>query len=107
MILFLEGFTMIFTEHEIVRKEKANGGKGHIIIEHLLTKNELKEQCGMFAHVTLEPNCSLGYHEHHGNGEAYYITVITEILLKLKLVMLSSVQMEKVMASKTHLLLKI
>ena len=36
---------MIFTEHEIVRKEKANGGKGHIIIEHLLTKNELKEQC--------------------------------------------------------------
>ena len=65
---------MIFTEHEIVRKEKANGGKGHIIIEHLLTKNELKEQCGMFAHVTLEPNCSLGYHEHHGNGEAYYIT---------------------------------
>ena len=56
---------MIFTEHEIVRKEKANGGKGHIIIEHLLT---------MFAHVTLEPNCSLGYHEHHGNGEAYYIT---------------------------------
>ena len=104
---------MIFTEHEIVRKEKANGGKGHIIIEHLLTKNELKEQCGMFAHVTLEPNCSLGYHEHHGNGEAYYITkgsgltVITEILLKLKLVMLSSVQMEKDMASKTHLLLKI
>ncbi|MFQ7191717.1 MAG: cupin domain-containing protein [Megamonas funiformis] len=65
---------MIFTEHEIVRKEKANGGKGHIIIEHLLTKNELKEQCSMFAHVTLEPNCSLGYHEHHGNGEAYYIT---------------------------------
>ena len=104
---------MIFTEHEIVRKEKSNGGKGHIIIEHLLTKNELKEQCGMFAHVTLEPNCSLGYHEHHGNGEAIIslkavvFTVITEILLKLKLVMLSSVQMEKVMASKTHLLLKI
>lgn len=104
---------MIFTEHEIVRKEKANGGKGHIIIEHLLTKNELKEQCGMFAHVTLEPNCSLGYHEHHGNGEAYYITKGSGlysdngILLKLKLVMLSSVQMEKVMASKTHLLLKI
>ena len=40
----------------------------------IFTKNELKEQCGMFAHVTLEPNCSLGYHEHHGNGEAYYIT---------------------------------
>lgn len=65
---------MIFTDHEVVRKEKAAGGKGHIIIEHLLTKDQLKDQCGMFAHVTLEANCSLGYHEHHGNGEAYYIT---------------------------------
>lgn len=65
---------MILSEHEIVRKEKANGGKGHIIIEHLLNQDQLQNQCGMFALVTLEPNCSLGYHEHHGNGEAYYIT---------------------------------
>ena len=65
---------MILSEHQIVRKEKANGGKGHIIIEHLLPQDQLQNQCGMFAHVTLEVNCSLGYHEHHGNGEAYYIT---------------------------------
>lgn len=65
---------MILKEHEVVRKEHANGGKGHIIIEHLLGADQLQQQCGMFAHVTLEPNCSLGYHEHHGNGEAYYIT---------------------------------
>lgn len=70
---------MILSEHEIVRKEKANGGKGHIIIEHLLNQNQLQNQCGMFAHVTLEPNCYLGYHEHHGNGEAYYITKGTGI----------------------------
>ncbi len=67
---------MIFTKntHETVQKEKANGGKGHIIIEHLLSHDQMKEQCAMFAHVTLEQNCSLGYHEHHGNSEAYYIT---------------------------------
>lgn len=65
---------MILSEHQIIRKEKANGGKGHIIIEHLLSQDQLQNQCGMFAHVTLEVNCSLGYHEHHGNGEAYYIT---------------------------------
>ena len=70
---------MILSKHEIVRKEKANGGKGHIIIEHLLNQDQLQNQCGMFAHVTLEPNCSLGYHEHHGNGEAYYITKGTGI----------------------------
>lgn len=34
---------MIFTEHEIVRKEKANGGKGHIIIEHL--PGESRNRC--------------------------------------------------------------
>ena len=65
---------MIFTTHETERREKAAGGKGHLIVEHLLGKEQLQNQCGMFAHVTLEPNCSLGYHEHHGNGEAYYIT---------------------------------
>ena len=65
---------MIFTNHRVERKEKAAGGKGHLIIEHLLGPDQLKDQCGMFAHVVIEPNCSLGYHEHHGNGEAYYIT---------------------------------
>lgn len=65
---------MILSEHTVVRKEHANGGKGHLIVEHLLNPEQLQNQCGMFAHVTLEPNCSLGYHEHHGNSEAYYIT---------------------------------
>ena len=67
---------MIFTKetHQTERREKAAGGNGHLLVEHLLGKDQLKEQCGMFAKVVLEPNCSLGYHEHHGNGEAYYIT---------------------------------
>ena len=27
----------------------------------------------MFAEVTIAPGCSLGYHEHHGESETYYI----------------------------------
>ena len=27
----------------------------------------------MFAEVTIAPACSLGYHEHHGESETYYI----------------------------------
>jgi mannose-6-phosphate isomerase-like protein (cupin superfamily) len=27
----------------------------------------------IFAEMTLEPDCSLGYHVHHGDAEAYYI----------------------------------
>lgn len=53
--------------------EHASGGKGHLIKEHLLSAEQLLGKNDMFARVTLEPGCSLGYHVHHGNAEAYYI----------------------------------
>lgn len=64
---------MIIQRKEPVIREKANGGKGHIIINHLLSEEELKDKCGMFSHVVLKPHCSLGYHQHVGNAESYYI----------------------------------
>ena len=30
-------------------------------------------KCGLYSEVTLEPGCSLGYHEHHNESETYYI----------------------------------
>ena len=53
--------------------EHASGGKGHLIKEHLLTTEQLLGKNDMFARVTLEPGCSLGYHVHQGNAETYYI----------------------------------
>lgn len=58
---------------EILRAEKKAGGKGHVFIEPLLGEKELAGKCGLYAQVTLEPGCSLGYHEHHGESETYYI----------------------------------
>lgn len=49
------------------------GGKGHVIIKHLLDEDQLNKKCGLYAEVTLEPGCSLGFHEHHGESETYYI----------------------------------
>ena len=49
------------------------GGKGHVIIKHILGDKEMHGNCRMYAEVTLEPGCSLGYHEHHGESETYYI----------------------------------
>lgn len=63
----------LLTNREIIRAEKKAGGKGHVIIEKLLSPKELVGQCNMYAKVTLEPGCSLGYHEHHGESETYYI----------------------------------
>ena len=49
------------------------GGLGHTVIKHVLEGEQLGTNCGLYAQVTLEPGCSLGYHEHHGESEAYYI----------------------------------
>ncbi|MGN0482526.1 MAG: cupin domain-containing protein [Lachnospiraceae bacterium] len=60
-------------EIRTVRKENMNGGKGHVDIKYLLSEEELNGKCGMYAEVTIAPGSSLGYHEHHGNSETYYI----------------------------------
>ena len=57
--------------HDI--QENMAGGKGHVIIKHILEDKELNGKCKMYAEVTLEPGCSLGYHEHHNESETYYI----------------------------------
>ena len=49
------------------------GGKGHVIIEHILSEKEMHTACGLYAKVTIEPGCTLGYHEHEGESETYYI----------------------------------
>ena len=55
------------------RIEKMCGGEGHVIIKHVLGEKELNGKCGLDAEVTIEPGCTLGYHEHHGESETYYI----------------------------------
>lgn len=58
---------------ETVRVENMAGGEGHVIIKHILDKTKLNGKCGLYAEVTIEPGCSLGYHEHHKESETYYI----------------------------------
>lgn len=53
--------------------ENMCGGKGHVIIKHILGEKELNGKCGLYAEVIIEPGCSLGYHEHHKESETYYI----------------------------------
>ena len=53
--------------------ENMCGGEGHVIIKHILGEKELNGKCGLYAQVTIEPGCSLGFHEHHNESETYYI----------------------------------
>ena len=61
------------TDCRIEHVEEMCGGKGHVIIKHILGEKELNGKCGLYAQVTIEPGCTLGYHEHHGESETYYI----------------------------------
>lgn len=58
---------------EAVTIENMCGGKGHVIIRHILGDEQMKGKCGLYAEVTIEPGSTLGYHEHHGESETYYI----------------------------------
>ncbi|MBQ3290407.1 MAG: cupin domain-containing protein [Kiritimatiellae bacterium] len=58
---------------ETLYEKNPYGGKGTMTIEKLLGPEQLKDKCGLFARVTLPPGAVLGFHEHHGNGEGYFI----------------------------------
>ena len=58
---------------EIKKVENMHGGEGHVIIKRLLDEKQLNGKCGLYAEVTIEPGCSLGFNEHHGESETYYI----------------------------------
>ena len=48
-------------------------GQGLIHIKHLTDKEGLYGHGRMFAHVTVDPGCSIGYHDHQQETEFYYI----------------------------------
>lgn len=55
------------------------GGNGEVVKNHILTAAELNDKTRMFAEITLVPGSSIGYHEHHGESETYYILAGTGI----------------------------
>ena len=69
----------------IRRVENMCGGKGHVIIKDILEGDELKGKCGLYAQVTIEKGCSLGYHEHHGETETFVPVLILAYLFLLRL----------------------
>ena len=60
-------------ETKRVVKEHLAGGQGQVILDYILSDKEMHENCTMYARVTIEPGSSLGYHEHHGESETYFI----------------------------------
>ena len=49
------------------------GGEGYVHFDHILEADEMHGMNRVYAKVTLKKGCSVGYHEHHGDGEDYYV----------------------------------
>ncbi|MDD3277667.1 MAG: cupin domain-containing protein [Lachnospiraceae bacterium] len=59
------------TKTEVIKNMA--GGDGELTITHILGDAQMHGNCHLYAQVTIEPGSSLGYHEHHGESETYYI----------------------------------
>jgi len=55
------------------RVDNMRGGDGSVIVERLLTPEELYEKGRLYAILTLEPGASIGYHIHEGEMESFYL----------------------------------
>ncbi|MCL2852675.1 MAG: cupin domain-containing protein [Defluviitaleaceae bacterium] len=53
--------------------ENRFGGNGKVVMDHVMEKTDVLGNCRLFARVTLEPGCSIGYHQHDKEEEIYYI----------------------------------
>ena len=58
---------------ELTVKHEMRGGKGDVYIYHVLSAEELMGHGTLYARVVLPPGSSIGYHQHIGNTEPYYI----------------------------------
>ena len=55
------------------QKEQMRGGEGVVVIEKLLSPDEIYEKGRLFAKMKLEPGASIGYHIHEGEMETFFI----------------------------------
>ena len=53
--------------------EHAAGGEGSLEKYHIVSAEELNGHGKMFAKIVLHPHSSIGWHQHVGNTEPYYI----------------------------------
>ena len=54
-------------------KQGLRGGKGEVEFHHIVSKEELNGHGNMYALCRLKPGSSIGWHQHIGNTEPYFI----------------------------------
>ena len=60
-------------ERTQITEPHSHGGDGILLLERLLSEESSPKGVKTFARAVLEPGASVGYHEHFGESEVYYI----------------------------------
>ncbi len=61
------------SERSVERIENMCGGTGHVLVERFLDEAQMGASARLYAKASIEVGATLGYHEHHGESETYYI----------------------------------
>ena len=56
-----------------VCNEKMRGGNGIVEITNFATPEELNNKGRLFANITLNPGCGIGFHTHENESELFYV----------------------------------
>ena len=54
-------------------REHMRDGNGIVEITNFATPEELNNKGRLFANITLNPGCSIGYHVHENESELFYV----------------------------------
>lgn len=60
-------------DREFVKTENMRGGEGYALFNTILPAEQMGGKGRLFSHCRLEKNCEVGYHQHVGDTETYYI----------------------------------
>ena len=60
-------------EQKIAVTENLRGGEGSTSIQSMLDQQEMYDKGRLFGRILLKPGCSIGYHVHENEMEAYTV----------------------------------
>ena len=60
-------------DQAVAVNENMRGGNGAITIITIASKDEMYEKGRLFAHLVIKKDCSIGWHIHEDEMEAFYI----------------------------------
>ena len=60
-------------ECKVGLREKMRGGDGMVKITDIVSAEELYNKGRLFANITLNPGCGIGYHVHEKESEIFYV----------------------------------